>query len=112
MGLLFPIAGYFVPESFDRKGFSKFLRDRMVQLGILTLIYMLFIQTAVIYYLLAFQWTGSRPPFNEYLINYIKTFDFLGGSGPMWFALALLIFSAIYAAFRRFSCSATGLKPE
>jgi hypothetical protein len=112
MGLLFLIAGYFVPGSFDRKGFARFLRDRMVRLGIPTLIYMLFIQTAIIYYLLAFQWKGLRPPFSEYLVNYIKNFDFLGGSGPMWFALALLIFSAIYAAFRRFSRSSTGPKPE
>ena len=37
MGLLFLIAGYFVPDSFDRKGPAKFLRDRMVQLGISTL---------------------------------------------------------------------------
>lgn len=102
MSLLFLIAGYFVPGSFDRKGFVKFLRDRAVRLGIPALIYMLFIQTAIVYYLLAFQWPGPRPPITEYFINYIKSFDFLSGSGPMWFALALLIFSAIYAAIRRF----------
>src|SRR6266702_6085598 len=28
MGLLFLIAGYFVPGTFDRKGFRDFLRDR------------------------------------------------------------------------------------
>jgi len=102
MGLLFLIAGYFLPGSFDRKGFSRFLKDRAVRLGIPALIYMLFIQTAIVYYLLAFQWPGPRPPLNEYLLNYLKSLDFLSGSGPMWFALALLIFSAIYAVFRRF----------
>src|SRR6516162_10488195 len=28
MGLLFLIAGYFVPGAFDRKGFNSFTRDR------------------------------------------------------------------------------------
>ena len=112
MSLLFLIAGYFVPESFDRKGFGKFLRDRAVRLGIPALIYMLFIQTAIVYYLLGFQWSGPRPPITEYFLNYIKSLDFLGGSGPMWFALALLIFSAFYAAFRQFYRGAALFKAE
>ena len=61
MGLLFLIAGYFVPGSFDRKGFSKFLSDRAMRLGIPTLIYMLFINTTINYYLLAFEWSTTRP---------------------------------------------------
>jgi glucans biosynthesis protein C len=100
MGLLFLIAGYFVPESFDCKGWAGFLKERAFRLGIPTLIYMLFINTAITYYLLAFQWTGPRPPLGEYFMNYILSGEILSGSGPMWFALALLIFSAAYAAFR------------
>ena len=46
MGLLFLIAGYFVPGSLDRKGLGGFLRDRAIRLGIPTLIYMLFIYPA------------------------------------------------------------------
>jgi surface polysaccharide O-acyltransferase-like enzyme len=112
MGLLFLIAGYFVPESFDRKGPARFLRDRAVRLGIPTLIYMLFIHPAIIYYLLAFQWHGPRPQLGDYLANYILSLEFLGESGPMWFALALLIFSAVYAAFRLLSRSPAGPKPQ
>jgi hypothetical protein len=112
MGLLFLIAGHFVPDSFDRKGPAKFLRDRAVRLGIPTLIYMLFINPAINYYLLAFQWQGPRPPLGEALMNYILSGAILGGSGPMWFALALLIFSAAYAAFRLLTCSRTSPKPE
>src|SRR5436190_9744916 len=33
MGLLFLIAGYFVPQAFERKGFGSFIRDRAVRLG-------------------------------------------------------------------------------
>lgn len=112
MGLLFLIAGYFVPESFDRKGWPGFLRDRAVRLGIPTLIYMLFINPAIIYYLLALQWPGPRPPLSEYFVNYILSGDILSGTGPMWFALALLIFSAAYAAFCRLTHSLAGPKPQ
>jgi len=102
MGLLFLIAGYFVPRSFDRKGFSKFLRDRAVRLGIPTLIYMLSINTIIVYYILAFDWMTPRPPAGQYFREYILSLDFLSGSGPMWFAFALLIFSAVYALARLF----------
>lgn len=109
MGLLFFIAGYFVPNAFDRKGFHKFLGDRAMRLGIPTLIYMLFINTIIVYYFLAFQWTRPRPPFGQYFLGYVASLDFLGGSGPMWFAFALLIFTAIYAIFRLYS---SHLKPQ
>ena len=102
MGLLFLLAGYFVPGSFDRKGFSKFLGDRAVRLGAPTLVYMLFINTIIVYYILAFQWVVPRPPAGQAFLDYVFSLDFLSGSGPMWFALALLIFSAAYAATRLF----------
>jgi glucan biosynthesis protein C len=102
MGLLFLIAGYFVPSSFERKGFRRFMRDRAVRLGVPTLIYMLFINTAINYYILAFRWTTPRPPVERYFLDYVLSLEFLGGSGPMWFALALLIFSAAYAGARLF----------
>lgn len=102
MGLLFLLAGYFVPGSFDRKGFGKFLSERAVRLGVPTLIYMLLINTTIVYYILAFEWESPRPPPGQFLVNYILSLDFLSGSGPMWFALALLIFSAVYAVLRIF----------
>jgi glucan biosynthesis protein C len=100
MGLLFLIAGYFVPTSFDRKGPCRFLRDRAVRLGVPTLLYMLFINTAINYYILAFRWTSPRPLVGRYFLDYVLSLEFLGGSGPMWFALALLIFSTAYAAIK------------
>jgi surface polysaccharide O-acyltransferase-like enzyme len=47
-------------------------------------------------------WNLNIP--HEYA-KYIRTFDFISSTGPLWFALALLIFSLIYAAFRK-SCIA------
>ena len=34
MGLLFLLAGYFVPRSFDRKGADRFLRERFWRIGL------------------------------------------------------------------------------
>jgi glucan biosynthesis protein C len=102
MGLLFLIAGYFVPGSFDHKGFDRFLGDRSIRLGVPTLIYIFLINTIIVYYILSFQWEEPRPPAGQAFLDYILSLNFLGGSGPMWFALALLIFSAVYAAFRLF----------
>ncbi|HWQ19810.1 MAG TPA: acyltransferase family protein [Methanotrichaceae archaeon] len=100
MGLLFLLASYFVPGAFDHKGFGKFVLDRAVRLGIPTLIYMLFINTLIDYYILAFKWSTPRPHPGQAFQHYILSLDFLGGSGPMWFALALLIFTAAYATIR------------
>ena len=41
MGMLFLIAAYFVPRAYDRKGFGRFVRDRLFRLGVPTLVYML-----------------------------------------------------------------------
>jgi len=100
MGLLFLLAGYFVPGAFDRKGFFKFLIDRAVRLGIPTLIYMILINFCINYYILAFEWRTPRPSPGQAFRDYIVSLDFLSGSGPMWFALALLIFTVAYALIR------------
>ena len=43
MALLFFIAGYFAAAAYDRKGFAPFVRDRLLRLGVPTLVYMLVI---------------------------------------------------------------------
>ena len=43
MALLFFVAGYFSVAAFDRKGFAPFVRDRLLRLGLPTLLYMLVI---------------------------------------------------------------------
>ena len=105
MGRLFLIAGYFVPDSFDRKGPAKFLRDRAICLGIPTLIYMLFINSAINYFLLAFQWQAPRPPLGQAFMDYTPSGAILRGSGPMWFALAHLIFIHMSPFLRLFRLS-------
>ena len=101
MGLLFLIAGYFVPGAYDRKGFGKFIKDRSIRLGIPALIYMLVIHPFIVYAVLASQWTTPRPAAWEYYWRYLAGGQFVSGSGPLWFAIALLIFSVVYALARR-----------
>jgi surface polysaccharide O-acyltransferase-like enzyme len=102
MGILFLIAGYFAASSLDRKGPRRFIADRAVRLGIPTLIYALLIHPLIRFLLessanhrLVFQ------PANY--VHYIVSLEFLSGTGPMWFALALLIFCCGYAVLRTVS---------
>jgi len=100
MGLLFFIAGYFVPSSYDHKGFGKFFKERLIRLGIPTLIFMLILHPLTLIILNHFlHWNMN---ILEYYIRYIRTFHFIGSSGPLWFALALFIFSLFYAIIRLF----------
>ena len=99
MGLLFLIAGYFVPGAFDRKGFGKFLHDRAVRLGVPSLLFMLLIQPFTVYGLLRTPNHIQAPLFMAYG-RYLSSGRFLSGSGPMWFTVALLFFSLVYAIAR------------
>lgn len=100
MGLLFFIAGLFVPLSFDRKGPVAFARDRARRLGVPVLFYM-FILGPVTEYYLAHSWTSTEPTSfaNEWL-KHIRNGEFLQENGPLWFCVALLIFSLTYAVLR------------
>jgi len=99
MGLLFFIAGYFVPGAYNRKGFLKFNKDRFIRLGIPTVFYMLIIHPLIMY-TMGVIGLRAKLEFMPYYLNYIVTLNFIGGSGPLWFAFALLIFSMIYAVVR------------
>ncbi len=100
MGLLFFVAGFFAPLSLDRKGPGRFIRERAFRLGLPVLFYMLVLGPLTEYYV-AHSWTSTRPTSmsNEW-VKHIRNGEVLQESGPLWFCLALLIFSAIYAALR------------
>jgi glucans biosynthesis protein C len=99
MGLLFLIAGYFVPDAYDRKGQSKFLRDRFIRLGIPALFYMLVLHPFIVFCLLRDYHKLSMPFWTAYL-GYLQSFRFVGSSGPMWFTIALLVFCVVYSLLR------------
>jgi fucose 4-O-acetylase-like acetyltransferase len=100
MGLFFLIAGYFTPGSYDRKGPRRFLKDRLLRLGIPMLCYDLVIGPLIAYPLIrtgAWQSAGFYP---GYLARYYSGFHI--GTGPLWFVEALLIFAVLYVLWRRF----------
>lgn len=97
MGILFLLAGYFTPISYDRKGVWRFLRDRALRLGVPTLLYVFVIHDAIGHYLLG--WHGDQPFWPNY-VYYLTHWDWVDGTGPMWFTLTLLAFSCLYVLFR------------
>ena len=98
MGFLFLVSGYFIAKSYDKKGSGRFLKERFIRLGIPTLIYMLVINPFINYVVIGHTW--DKPRFFTFYFGYIKSFDFIGGSGPLWFAFALLIFNCVYVLYR------------
>ncbi|HXF22989.1 MAG TPA: acyltransferase family protein [Gemmatimonadaceae bacterium] len=99
MGLLFFIAGYFVPSSLQRKGARKFIRERAFRLGLPVLFYM-FVLGPITEYFVAHSWNSTEPTsFANEWIKHIRNGQFLQENGPLWFCLALLIFCVCYAAF-------------
>jgi len=104
MGLLFFIAGYFVPGAYDKKGARRFLRDRAFRLGWPSLLY-IFILGPLTEYFVSHSWAGDSPDrsFLREYGHYITRVRFPGGSGPLWFCVALLFFCCIYAGWRVFT---------
>ncbi|MGF9852897.1 acyltransferase family protein [Bacillus paramobilis] len=83
MGLFFFIAAYFSPRSYDNKGFSKFLRDRVPKLLIPAFVYFFVL--------------------NPISINLVKKQSYLSSLGfyNLWFVMALFYFTVAYAIIRK-----------
>jgi peptidoglycan/LPS O-acetylase OafA/YrhL len=98
MGLLFFVSAYFAHGSLGRRGPARFVRERLVRLGLPALFYMLVIHPFI---LLALNpWNANFGPPLAYYSNYLRSGRFLRSSGPLWFAVALLIFCLVFAGWR------------
>ena len=98
MGFFFLISGYLVPGSYDRKGGTRFLKERLIRLGI-PLVFYILILSPVIHFVAARYsgaWTGN---FQGFIVNSTGIFSY----GPLWFVMLLLIFSLLYHLIRRFT---------
>jgi peptidoglycan/LPS O-acetylase OafA/YrhL len=101
MGFLFFIAGYFVPGAYDAKGPGRFIRDRAFRLGLPLLFFMFILQPVAIYCIGLLHGEDVAPNGFTGLYNwYITSGHWLGGTGPLWFCEALLIFCLGYMLFR------------
>jgi hypothetical protein len=100
MGLLFFLAGFFVPGSYERKGPLQFVRERAFRLGLPVLFYM-FLLGPVTEYFCAHSWNSTEPTsFANEWIKHIRNGEFLQENGTLWFCLALLIFCVVYVTLR------------
>ena len=97
MGLFLLISAYFVPGSFDRKGAGRFLKDRLIRLGIPMAFYSWILSPMLVYLVLRVR-DGLSLPWWHYLPG--LKYEAVIGSGPLWFVETLLIFSVVYAAWR------------
>ena len=100
MGFLFFIAGYFAPKAYDTKGPLKFLKDRAFRLGIPLLFFIFLLQPLSVYCIFLFDKQAPWNSFGELYGRYISKGWWLGGTGPLWFCQALLLFCIGYTLFR------------
>jgi glucan biosynthesis protein C len=106
MGLFLLISAYFVPGSYERKGAGRFVKDRLVRLGIPLVIYSWIVHPLVIFgYLRAAE--GASMSFWEFYPSQYFGSGYLLGQGPLWFVETLLILTLAYVAIRRLFPSRT-----
>lgn len=99
MGLFFFMAGFFEPQSLERKGMKFFIKDRIFRLGLSFCLFTFFLYFLII-------WMTDRVVLGleigfieDYLFN-IRSGNI--DSGPLWFVFYLLILSLSYAVLYRF----------
>jgi len=105
MGLFFLLAGYFTPGAYDRKGYKRFLQDRLLRLGLPLLLYDLLVHPLVAY--IGSGLHGSYWSFYSAFLPQMR-----GVTGVVWFLAVLLLFDLLYATWsvltrHRISTSAT-----
>jgi glucans biosynthesis protein C len=98
MGLFFLIAGYFSPRAYDSRGSKGFLLERFKRLGIPLVLFEIVLNPPI-HYAVAVHEGEFQGSFWSYLPFYPTDVGSFG-DGPVWFLVALLIFSVCYALWR------------
>jgi glucan biosynthesis protein C len=99
MGLFLLISAYFVPGSYDRKGAGRFLKDRLIRLGIPLAVFSWIINPLFLHVAQSVA-DGVRRPLWRYFPGEYFRQEPLIGAGPLWFVETLLIFSLVYVLWR------------
>jgi peptidoglycan/LPS O-acetylase OafA/YrhL len=100
MGLFLLISAYFVPGSYDRKGAGRFLKDRLIRLGIPLAVFSWVINPLFLYGGQAVAEDVRMPLWRYFPGEYFRQ-EPLIGAGPLWFVETLLILSIVYVLWRR-----------
>ena len=110
MGLFLLVSAYFVPGAYDRKGPGRFLKDRLVRLGIPLAVYSWILRPLLVYLYLRFV-QGQRWPWWRYFTGEYFRSNAVLGAGPLWFVETLLIFTVLYVLWRLLSGRRTANPP-
>jgi glucans biosynthesis protein C len=90
MGMFFFISAFFILPSLKRKGTGKFLKDRIVRLGIPLLLFYFVLSPLTVFLLHRFI-RGDEVFLIDFWINQKGT-----GFGPLWFVEALLLLTLVF----------------
>lgn len=90
MGMFFFVSAFFILPSLKRKGTGKFLKDRLIRLGI-PLLFFYFILSPLTVFLHHRFIQGEEVSLIDFWINQKGT-----GFGPLWFVEALLLFTLLF----------------
>jgi len=95
MGMFFMISAYFTAGSITRKSSGKFIKDRLVRLGI-PLVFFYFLLQPLTVWINHFFIQNDDASLWDFIWKY-KVWGF----GPLWFIEALLIFTFIFLLIRK-----------
>jgi surface polysaccharide O-acyltransferase-like enzyme len=95
MGFFFFLSAYFIPGSYNKKGAARFVKDRLVRLGI-PLVFYSFVLSPVLIYLVYYFGEGNHITFIQFLGGFHGWINF----GVLWFVAALLLFTLVYVFWR------------
>ena len=104
MGLFFLLAGYYTPPAYNRHGKGGFIKERMLRLGVPLLFYFFALHPITV----ALAETANGR-------SYVGVLTYLWSHGrfepgPLWFAEALLIFTAVWLLWTMTRASAAPVK--
>jgi hypothetical protein len=94
MGLFFLLAGYFTPPALAAKGLRRFVADRLLRLGVPLLVFGFVLGPLAV----ALAGIQQGRPFWARWLEMLEHGTFV--IGPLWFAWALLLFTAVWLAWR------------
>jgi surface polysaccharide O-acyltransferase-like enzyme len=96
LGLLFLLAGYLAPQSCDRKGPRRFLRERWSRLGVPLVVFALAANLPIAL-------AGERPDSIHGFVSSLYRDAWAPLYLHLWFVGHLLLYSAAYVTWRRFA---------
>ncbi|MCP3973636.1 MAG: acyltransferase [bacterium] len=95
LGLLFFLAGYFVPAAYERKGAGRFLQERWVRIGMPLLVFVLVVHLPVVYLI-----DSPRLGLGAFVRSLYDS-GWLNAYIHLWFLGHLVLYSVGYVVWRK-----------